>query len=323
MSEKRKKSDPVKLIVIPVCAVAALGVIFYILAKYAVPQYSEIPAVPRYNESPAVPEYSENPLENIRQESADIPNYVVHDMLYSEYGITDIEQICQEQNKYYYVSEVFCIRNGKVYFMYENHISELNDDWYVGSIDLETSEFRTCCEMPDAEGKYYIDFKNPYRERSGYYLEGQITLIDYDTVLVYDIDADTSRTYAYKDYEFPECTVYGERTDSETICLNIGDFSKSYTLQQMAEKSDAIAGIYALKDEKTVYGYSYLDRCFSRNCVQVVNGKIYAVGECRDYDRNTYAMILEYDERTDSWMYVTNAQTPYGYAVEESCYVIP
>lgn len=299
MPEKRKNSS----FLIVLCIILTLGIIIFVLVRAGIQKYCD------------------NPLKNIVQESDDIPNYVIYGTLYSNYGIIDLEEICEKQNEYYYLSEIFCVKGEKVYFVYEDY----NDTpcWAIGSVDLVTSEFQTCCKMSAPAESYKTDFHSAYEERNGYYFDGQITLTDHKTVLTYDIDSQIFQTYMYRDYCFPKCTVYGKGINDDTIRLNIEGFTKTYTLEEMAEKSAGIAEIFALKDKKTTLGSSYLSRCFASDCVQVTDGKIYAVGECLNRGGYAYAVIYEYDEENDSWMYVTNTQTPWGDIVGRFCYVIP
>lgn len=261
----------------------------------------------------------ENPLKNIPQESSEIPNYVVDDSLYSNYGEIYVGGICRDNG--YYCEEIICVRDGKVYFVYSGSYQE-KYYWMIGAIDLATSEFHTCYKMADPAESYEIQYWKNYKERNGYYFDGQIVLTDHKTVLTYDIDSQTVQTYAYRDYCFPECTVYGEYIDDETIRLNMGDSVRTYTLREMTEKSDSISKIFALKDKKTWCGQAYLYRFFAGSKVQFIDDKLYTIGDCLNYMGEGYAVILEYNVEEDSWQYVTNCYTG-GIVYDDTCYVIP
>lgn len=230
-----------------------------------------------------------------------------------------MRDLCRK-NGYYY-REILCERDGKVYFVYCDPYEE-KDCWTIGSIDLATSEFRICYKMTDPAESYEVQYWKNYKERNGYYFDRQIVLTDHKTVLTYDIDSQTVQTYAYRDYCFPECTVYGEYIDRETIQLNMGDSVRTYTLQEMAEKSGSISKIFALKEKKTWCGDSYLDSFFSGDSVQVVGDKVYTIGECLNYMGEAYAVIFEYNVEEDSWKYVTNYYTGEN-AHSQNFYIIP
>lgn len=263
----------------------------------------------------------ENPLKNIREESSELPNYVVYGVLYSDYGRIYVPSICEKKSKERYLDEIFCIKNGKAYLMYADY-SEGARCWVLASVDLETSELQTCCELPNAAKIFDVNFSNDYMERDGYYLEGKIVLNDRQTVLEYDVESQNLETYDYYEYDFPKCTVYGEYIDNETVQLNLGNSIRRYTLEEMAEKSDSIAKIFALKNEKTWCGDSYLYRFFADDNVQFIGDKVYTIGNCFNYSGQAYTVILEYDVEEDSWKYVTNCYTG-NPASPYNCYVIP
>lgn len=257
----------------------------------------------------------ENPLKDIPQESSEIPSYVAYGSLYSDYGKIYVDGICRKNG--YYCKEILCLRDGKVYF-----VDSDSDYWVIGELDLVTSEFRTCCKMADPAESYEIQGRKKYKDRNGYYFDGQIVLTDHKTVVTYDIDSQIVQMYAYSDYCFPECVIYGEAVDRETIRLNMGDSVRTYTLQEMAEKSDSIAQILELKEKKIWAGDSYLYRFFSSGNVQFIGDKVYTIGGCLNYHGQAYAVIFEHDVEEDSWKYVTNCFT--GDRVSyNNCYVIP
>ena len=91
----------------------------------------------------------------------------------------------------------------------------------------------------------------------------------------------------------------------------------------MAEQSDSIEQILRLKECRIWNGNSYLHRFFSKDSVQVIEDKVYAVCDCLNSQGYSSAVILEYMEATDSWRYVTSIRSAAGDVVHGRCYVVP
>lgn len=261
----------------------------------------------------------ENPLKNIPQESSEIPSYVAYGSLYSDYGKTYVNSICRKNG--YYLLEILCVKDGKVYFIYSGAYEE-KYYWMIGDIDLVTLEFHKCYDMADPAESYEIQFWKNYKERNGYYLDGKIVLNDHQTVLEYDIESQNLQTYDYHDYNFPKRAVYGEYIDYEAVRLNLEDSVRTYTLEEMAEKSDSIAQILALKEKKIWCGDSYLWHFFTDDNLQFIGDKVYTIGNCFNYWGEAFAVMFEYDVQEDSWKYVTSYHMG-SPARPYNCYVIP
>ena len=265
-----------------------------------------------------------NPLKNILSETEDMPNYVVYDTLYSEFGEIPVGSECYKQNEDYNLKEIFCVKNKRVYFVY-TMANEEEYYWAIGSIGLETMEFQTHCKFYEPQEAYdeRKKFADDYKEQNGYFYNNEIVLTDYEHVLTYNINVGNMQKYDYKEFSFPQKECLGEFVDAETIMLKTENISKLYTLKGIAEKSAGFAEIYDLKQRTIWSGESYIDRFLSEYSVQTVNNKLYVVGQCWNYHGCAYAVILEYDEINDLWNYTSSARSAAGDIVHRRCYVIP
>lgn len=180
--------------------------------------------------------------------------------------------------------------------------------WGLASINLHTHEIKEYCELENSSNQSYNSTAwsaDKYEDRSWYYYNHSLVLNDKQTVLVYDLNTQQTQRYAYEDYEFPKRYVYSDSIDPLTLQLHIGDETKTFTLEQMAEQSKGIAAIYALKDQQTNNdGKSPLYRFFWGDCVQIMDDRIYAIGEFRSDSWGVHAVIFEYTIETDTWSYV-------------------
>lgn len=258
-------------------------------------------------------------LETLANESDGIPAYVVFGVLHTETDEINISQKCREQNKNNSLQEIFCIAEGKAYFVYVDMTAA--HTWTIASLDLKTMEFRDICQFLSAKGIYRDEHYGDYGKRNGFYYDGQIILSDFTSVLVYDIHRNVTSWYDYNTYAVPRRMIYGEVVKEQTLCLHINDYTRTFTLQEMAENSDGIARIYALKDKETWNGSSYLVSFLNNNRIQVIGDKIYTIEAVLNYSGEPYAVILEYNCESDSWLYVSKSFA--GDTVHGNCYIIP
>lgn len=246
--------------------------------------------------------FFEIPFQKIATEVKSLPDYYTGGTLYTADREINISQLCQEQNKEYSLDEVFCVTNEKVYFVYTDP-SETTLDWVIASIELDTLLFTELFRFVDTQTVYRCNPSSAFNDRNGYYYKGQIILNNLTTVLVYDIGSNTASWHNYNTYTFPFRPTYGAYVDAYTINLYTEGFVRTYTLQEMAQNSDSIAQLYALNDNKTWDGASYLS-FFHQKSVQVIEDEVYAVGAARNFSGEIYAVILKYNSSNDSWVYV-------------------
>jgi hypothetical protein len=99
------------------------------------------------------------------------------------------------------------------------------------------------------------------------------------------------------------------------------DSVQTFTLEDMAANSEAIAKIYNLKDKTDWRKSSYLKGFLAHNTVEVVGERIYHIGSVSNWTGECYAIILEYDVNRGTWMYVTKCLA--GGNTNRYCYVVP
>lgn len=256
----------------------------------------------------------ESTLDDIPNESDSIPAYVIYGELYTEGQKVQISQLCREQKKS--MKEIFCIAGDEVYFVYTSA-----DTWVIASINLKTMTFTDHCQLSGAKETYKVDFYGDYRERNGFCYDKQIILSDFDSVLVYDVaNGETSR-HDYNSFVFPQRNIYGEALGEQTLKLVIYDSAYTFTLQEAAEYSDGIAALHKLKDKKTWDGTSYLVGFFSKNRIQVMGENIYTIEPVFNFSGEPYAVILKYDTKNNSWLYISACFA--GDNITQNCYIIP
>lgn len=261
----------------------------------------------------------ETTLKNISKESDNIPCCVINGRLHMADKNINISQILRNQNEGYALKEIFCVTDGKVYFVYSIHSTTVRN-WVIASINLETGRIEEHSQFTGPKEIYQRKFYAPYQERNGYYYDGQIVLSDSNTVLVYNLGNDKQEQYSYDIYSFPQQGIYGEIIDSQTVNLHIQEDLYSFNLHDMSETSKGVALIYSLRNKRTWNGTSYLPCFFSHSSIQVVANKVYAVCAFVDFSGSSYAVILEYDREQKRWLYVTHSFS--GGNVHGNCYVV-
>ena len=252
-------------------------------------------------------------LTRIPNESPDTPNCMVYGTLYTSAGETDLSAACLRNGGH--LLEVFCMDDQQVFLS-----CEMDGDWVIASVDLQTSVFKTHCRLPGAKGQYRLSNGSPYGEKSGYYWNGEIVLNDFNTILTYDIAANTSRTVAYAEYGFPAAALSGEAIDPETIRFSIENTQMLCSLAEMASESPGIAQLYSLGQRNAWNGASPLRSFFSSDSICAADGRVYAIGEFFPHPGRAYAVILEYDAGNGAWRYVTSL--PAGDQVHSHCYLV-
>ena len=261
-----------------------------------------------------------NPLRNISSETDSAPSIVVYGTLYTKGETVPISQLCKERNKNYHLYDVFCVVKGRAYFVFADR-NEASRIWAIGSINLSTKEFYEHSRFRNAQEVYHHDHSSPYKDRNGYYLDGKIILNDKMTVWTYDIDSEVANSCSYEKYDFPYLHTTGEAINAHGLSVKAATLDESFTLHEMSQNSESIARIAALDKKKTWNGESYLQGFFSDNCVQEINGYIYAIGSCLNYWGGSYAVILQYMPKDGVWQYVTS--TFADDSAHISCYLVP
>lgn len=260
----------------------------------------------------------ERSLKSIANESDTIPAYVIYGRLHIGDEKLDVSSVLREETKTGNVEEIFCVTGDKAYFIYTTYTDAY--DWKIASIDLKSSTIHDCCVFSDVAEIYISEHYGDYSERTGYYYDNQIVLSDSRSVFVYDIATEETHQYEYDQYAFPVQKVSGESINN-TLNLHLADAIHTFTLEDMASKSDGIAKIYALKNKLDWQKCSYLSGFFSSNTIEVVGEKIYYIASVRNWQGEPYAIILEYDLDYNEWIYVTNCFV--GSDIHRYCYIVP
>lgn len=260
-----------------------------------------------------------NPLGDLENETGDIPTYVVYGNLHLPNKTIDISRICRKQNENYSLGEIFGVVDGKVYCACSENVKPIHN-WLIISIDLETSELSVCCRFLDVNDYYDERPYDEYINRNGYYHEGKIVLNDYETVLTYEIEGGEVCEFAFDSYEFPKRTVYREGKSDQTMALHLNGEIYNFTLQEMAEKSNGISAIYALRNKKGWDDFSYLVSFLSPDTVQVINDEIYSFECILNYWGTSIGIILKYDQGSNVWQFVT--QCIVGDNISYHCYLV-
>lgn len=244
---------------------------------------------------------------SIASESDELPYVAAYGSLYKGNEIISLYDLCEEQNMEY--QNALCIFDNKVYFICTEP-SGANSYWSLNSIDLITLDEQECFrfEMPQTAYNRYANSVK-YIERNGYCINGKIVLNDFTSVWEYDLELALATKYTYDKYVFPNCDVYGEYVDKETIKVHTELAEKTFTFYDMSQKSVGISTVYSFKERMNRENKPYITDFFNNRSVQYVNGKIYAIGECRDNTGGAYAIVLEYDEENGKWIYTGSVYT--------------
>lgn len=257
-------------------------------------------------------------LKNIHCESENIPYIVEHGTLHTPDKEINLNLLLSEKSDDNIdIENVFCVANGKVYFLYGSI------EWKLASLDLSTEEFEIYCSFSDGEtiynsfskclyedGKYLTDLFAEYSKRHSYYLDGKIVLNNYTNVLVFDVSSETYEEIPSEEYSFPEysplCKVeYVDGEQKLTLFSDSGE--RAFTLSDMAKTSDGIATIYSFKDYPTWEdSFSCLGTFFSPISICAIDGNIYAIGILKNYGGEGHIVLLEYNEQGDAWKHVKN-----------------
>lgn len=258
-----------------------------------------------------------NKITAIASESDEIPYIASYGNLYQEKKIISISELCEKQDMDY--ENTLCIYNNSVYFVCTEH-KEAKRIWCIASVNLETLDFRTHCSL-DNPTEIYDRHPIPgdFKKLNGYYYDGKLILNDFVTVLEYDLASQSVTQYAYNEYDFPEIKVFGSWVDDETVKIHTELGEKTFTLNEISQKSPGISAIYDFKERLNWDDKPYITHFFNERSVQYVDDKIYVIGEVRNYHGQAYSIVMQYNEINDTWKYITNIYTEdNGY-----CYIIP
>lgn len=254
-------------------------------------------------------------IDSISPESNDIPYIASLGRLYNKDEIISIFNLCEKQNKDF--ESILCVYEDRIYFVYTDKTSS---SWHIASIDWKLTDFEDHCQLNhpnEIYNRYPIpgDFEN----FNGYYSDGKIILNDHITILEYSLKSQTSTQYNYEKYEFPEVQIQGLCIGDESIQIKSEHWIKTFTLNEICQKSIGLSTIYSLKDRMNWEGESYITNFFDERSVQYIDDHIYVLGKVRNYHGQVYAIVMQYDETNDSWEYVTSIFTEdNGY-----CYIVP
>lgn len=258
-------------------------------------------------------------FQSVTSEVDHVPSAVSYGTLYTENAKIDLSQICRKETKNGSFKEVFCIAGNKVYFSYTMSIPE-GFQWFLARVDLNTLVMENIFSLSNAKKYYTVNRAMEYKERCGYYANGQIILNDSDTVLVYTIEPGTVKSYTYEEYNFPQIYVAGETIDANTVVLYIDDNKQTFSLSEMAEGSKSIEYICELRNKKTWDGTPCISGFFGPNSIQMTGDKIYAMGGCLNFSGEAYAIVFEYNRDSESWQFAMSFFS--GDTTSRECYLV-
>lgn len=247
-----------------------------------------------------------NPLINIKTESENIHSYAIHRTLIHEGKNIDIYKLMKLE-KEFEVEEILYIQGNIAYIVYTYVYDGCN--WIIAAVDLDTGDVEECCVFADSYEPYIEQPGRPYKERNGYYLDGQIVLSNGRTVLVYDIATKAEHRFSYDEYDFSKSKVYGDYIDGISVKLFVDEKEIILTLEDLLNHSESVNRILSLRSKKIWNSNNSLYDFFSDYSVQCVGERVYLVGRCLNYYGSSFAVILEYDVENSVWKYVANQYT--------------
>lgn len=251
-------------------------------------------------------------LIELENESDSIPAHVAYGVLHTEKESVPVSQILRKQSKDYSLKEILCVVEQRAYFVYCD--STEDRIWRVASIDLKTREIADLVQFKDVyDGKNYRpNYTGEYADRCGYYYDGQIVLNDKNRVLIYDIKDGTGTITDYDTYAFPKHEVNADFAEGQKFTV---------TLQEMADKSENFARIYAMGNKTTWDGTARSYEFIGKRDIHAVDGKIYTIESILNFGGEAHMFIFEYDKDNERWLYVSKCFA--GDIVSRQCYIIP
>ena len=252
-------------------------------------------------------------LSRIPSETCNAPMVYVNGTLHTQNKQYEIAALCREQN--YSFREILCVLDEKAYV-----ICFQSNNWVALSYDLKSGEL---CELFTYQnpGTYYkVNPSEQMKNRNGFYDNDHIVLTNGVTVISYCISSQSIETSAYSNYAFPENTITGRTISSESVEIRVNGEPRQFSFAQIAEDSNGIGAIYAMKAEKYWDGPSRIPYFFNECSVQIVGNCVYAIGSCLHYYGESYAIILQYDTLQGTWKYV--GYYFFGDIVDEECYIV-
>lgn len=250
-------------------------------------------------------------LIELENESDSIPAHVVYGVLHTEKESVPVSTILGKQSKDYSLKEILCVAEQQAYFVYCDSTEDCI--WRVASIDLETREIADLVQFKDVhDGNYRPNYTGQYADRCGYFHDGKIVLNDKNRVLIYDIRDGTGTITDYDTYAFPKYEVNGDDTEEQKF---------TFTLQEMADKSENFARIHVMGNKTTWDGTARSYESFGNRDLYAVDGKIYTIESILNYGGEAHMFIFEYDKDNDRWLYVSKCFA--GDMVSRECYIIP
>ena len=252
-------------------------------------------------------------LFGIPSEISNTPAVCVNGTLYAKSKQYDVATLCRRQD--YQFHEILCVLEGKAYV-----ICSQSNDWIAMSYDLDSGELCKLFTYHDPGIYYKLKPSDKTENKNGFYYKDHIVLSNGITVMSYCITDQSIETSIYSDFSFPESTITGKTVSKERVEISIDGRIKQFSFSQMAERSDSICKIYALKNEKHWDGPSRIPCFFNDTSIQVVDNCAYALGSCLHYLGESYAIVLQYDPSEEAWQYV--GYYFFGDIVDEECYIV-
>lgn len=257
---------------------------------------------------------------NIPQECAEPYTYVKFNTVYSNGVEIDISKICKNS-----ICEIFCVSNSNIYFAYYSN-TESDDkthEWTIAKIDIQSKDMTDLYTLKGIERNYSRKNNLSFNEKCGYYLDGKIILNSKITVAEYDINNRSVKEYNASDYTFPKenASLHVKTKEDGRIQIAVDGQASSFSLSDMASKSESISAVYKLIGKKRWDGEACIREFFNSQSGQVVGCDIFAIGECFDYSGNAYAVILKYNKDNADWEYATSCYLSTRFS-PNNCYVI-
>jgi len=191
----------------------------------------------------------------------------------------------------YNVLQVFCINEGKIYFLCEYNDST-DTHWCIASIDLDGGDFKKHTDNVFL-GTYTIDFTIPYDERTGYYYDQTIVLTDFKKLIEYDIRNQTFIVHDYEKYQHPQKNISWNIENNEKITFHTQTKDIVVNKENFAKSNHISNELLSSFDKKIWSGKSSLYSLF--DSVQLIDDEIYIICRVLNYRGSTYALIFHYN----------------------------
>lgn len=195
-------------------------------------------------------------------------------------------------------------------------------NWCISAIRLDTREATLLYSWKDQSAVCNVNVSEDFCKRAAWYQDGRIYLNNQSKVVVYDIFARSAEIVPVRAFDFPERSVWADKSDAaaDALTIHLNGAEHDVTLKGLAENNPAISEVIERMLEKAGSGKHFVDP-LSRVSLHTEDGNVWLLVRSVVYGSNPWMLFLRYDAQAEQWLYAGCTHSwdgePYDY------YIVP